>query len=237
MSLYDDALSGLVLNSGARPDGNPIDIVLVTPGGILVGYGKWWRVEADVPLEFLSGRLVKQGSGWKLTGRLDGADLYLTAPEEADEVKVLEEMVTARRLYKDRYLAVLATVAEKLNPIEALSMKEWTVLVTALLPVDLAALLVAPPRLVGRVLLEEDGMSVAILLLDASGDYAVFGSPDDWLESIGSEWANNPADLPAFLQWVKTKTPYGPRSITRIDSLTAGGPLVAIAPHFHLTTL
>jgi len=236
MSLYDDALSGLLLNSGTHPEGAPIDIVLITANGILVGYHKWWRIDVMEALVFFGGRLVKTGGGWRLTDRTDG-DLYLAAPEEPFEVKVMEEMALARRMYKARYLEVLANVAGSLTPVEAVSMKEWTTLVEALPPVDIAALLAVPSRMVGRVLLEESGIIVSVLLMDAFGDHGVFGAPDDWLESIGSTWAHTPADLPAFLQWVKTKTPYGPRSITRVDSLNASGPLVAIAPHFHPTTV
>lgn len=236
MSLYDDALSGLLLNSGTHPEGAPIDIVLITANGILVGYHKWWRIDVEEALVFFGGRLVRNGGGWRLTDRAAG-DLYLSAPEESHEVKVLEEIALARRMYKTRYLEVLANVAGALTPVEAVSMKEWATLVEALPPVDIAALLAVPSRLVGRVLLEEDGIIVAVLLLDAFGDHGVFGAPDDWLESIGAMWAHNPVDLPAFLQQVKTKTPYGPRSVTRADSLRASGPLAAIAPHFHHTTV
>lgn len=241
MSLYTDLAGGLLLSSANSPVGAPIDIVLLAQGGVVVGLGNWWRLPADGrqgALQFLSGTLARQGKqGWKLTGRLDGVNLYLLPAETSAERGQVAEVSQARRMLAAQYLKVLEFVAATSDPLSRASLGEWVQVVQALPPLDPATLLEVPERPVGRVLLEESGVAVAALLLDTSGDYHVAGDADTWLDSIGSEWQNNPVDLPNFLAWVRTKTPYGPRTILRVDSLITHGQLVAIAPPFHHTTV
>ena len=240
MSLYDDVLAGLVMTSATRPEGNPIDTVSIIPNGLLVGFGTWWRLPIDARQDAFRpvyGRLERFQSGWRLTDRPDGVDVHLLPPEEADEIAALDEMANARRMFKDKYLEVLGHLRDQMTGVEVLSMREWINHVERLEPLDPARLALVPSRQVGRVLLEQDGDIVSVLLFDAHGDYEVFGLPDTWLESIGSEWAREPVDMLAFQKWVRGKTPYGPRNISRIDSLTSDGPLTAIAPPFHPTTV
>lgn len=238
MTIHTDLMRGLLLFYQSE-EPIAIDTVLIGQGVVQAFPETWWmlpeQARADSSL-ILRGQFKPTLSGWVMDNRPDGR-IWLQPAEDTGEQERIDRVVQSRRLHKDLYLNVWGSV-NTYNPVLETSRSQWLALAREIPVLTAAEILYVPERRIGRILLAKNGVVTSVLLLDVHrNDYLVDGESDSWLESIGSEWAQTSTSLDDFITWVRTKTPYGPSEIARVDSVNASGPLSTIAPSQHRTTV
>lgn len=214
--LLDASAAGLEL---ADPLGSrwPVDFVAVGGGYALVTLVEWWRAPGmDTGWHRFMDTPAPRGPRTWAVAR-EGGHVALQPISSHAGHRLWTQARLVQDIERTAYLDALRRFAEGF-PEQAEDLRAWAEHFAARPLVDPAARFRAvntAPRAVGVLpLLDQDGTTVDVLVLDGLGN-AASAQGDAWLDSLASQWVRYDAegdarpDLAEFLAWVHSQRPHG----------------------------
>lgn len=208
MSYLTEFMAGRVLSATRLPKPIPVDFAIPGRDAVLVAVAGWWTQpwSLDGGILVLRGELRPDQFGLAL-----GDDAHFLVPEAEDALAVFNAREAAR-LNTSAYLREVEALRQVCPEWDA-GLAEW-----AAACASLPSYLPVPPqgpvdqRTVGLVPFTDASGVTDLLVLDENGIYAV-ARGNEWLESIGAQWADFTEEtrpsLVEFLGWIADQSPYG----------------------------
>lgn len=222
MSLAEVIMRGLEFSHPLATTPMPVDLVaadVVEKRTMIAKPDWWWSDWGDgASFLFLEGIFVREPTPvnrepvyWNITGGDSvSAGAMLVPLADAQSEARLKAMRRREDLYRTAYLRELQSLRESAGNFNTDAWVEAFLERPIVDPIGEFREKHLGRRKIGRLfLLDQDNKRVDALLIDAHGNAATAGG-DEFLESLGMQWAEPPRpEMEAFLEWAITQTAYG----------------------------